>query len=130
MFDGIFAGWHWVILLLVVLVLFGAKRLPGAAQSLGQSMHIFSRSVKGLHQDDQPGQPGQPGPGFPGDVATPAPPTQPPAIAPVTTAAPALEVTQQQQLADLQRQLNDLQSRTGGAAVTDTAVPQPQHPQQ
>ncbi|MDT7536674.1 MAG: sec-independent protein translocase protein TatA, partial [Actinomycetota bacterium] len=37
-----------LILLIVILVLFGAKRLPGAARSLGQSMRIFKAETKGL----------------------------------------------------------------------------------
>jgi sec-independent protein translocase protein TatA len=45
---------HIIILLVVVLVLFGSTRLPGAARALGSSMHIFKRSVKGLADDDQP----------------------------------------------------------------------------
>ena len=40
--------WHIIILVVVLVVLFGAKRLPGAARSLGQSMHIFKQSVSGL----------------------------------------------------------------------------------
>ena len=42
-----------VILLIVFLVLFGAKRLPGAARSLGQSMRIFKAETKGLRGDDE-----------------------------------------------------------------------------
>ena len=41
-----------LILLIVILVLFGAKRLPGAARSLGQSMRIFKAETKGLRSDD------------------------------------------------------------------------------
>ncbi|MGB6455800.1 MAG: twin-arginine translocase TatA/TatE family subunit, partial [Streptosporangiaceae bacterium] len=37
------APWHIIILVVVLVLLFGARRLPGAAQSLGQSMHIFKR---------------------------------------------------------------------------------------
>ena len=48
-----FAPWHIIILVVVLVLLFGARRLPGAAQSLGQSMHIFKKSVQGLHPDDQ-----------------------------------------------------------------------------
>ena len=40
------------ILLLVLLVLFGAKRLPSAARSLGQSMRILKAETKGLRDDD------------------------------------------------------------------------------
>jgi sec-independent protein translocase protein TatA len=36
-------------------VLFGAKRLPGAARSLGQSMRIFKSETKGL-RDDAPAE--------------------------------------------------------------------------
>ena len=104
--DGIFSPSHILILLVVVLVLFGAKRLPGAAQSLGQSMHIFRRSVKGL--EDEPPAGGT----FQAQAITPQ------AAAPI---APAADGTQQQ-IADLQRQLDDLQQHTAenGAAVTDT----------
>jgi TatA/E family protein of Tat protein translocase len=35
-----------VILLIVVLVLFGAKRLPDSARSLGRSMRIFKSEMK------------------------------------------------------------------------------------
>ena len=35
-----------VILLIVVLVLFGAKRLPDSALSLGRSMRIFKSEMK------------------------------------------------------------------------------------
>ena len=55
------APWHIIILVVVLVVLFGAKRLPGAAQSLGQSMHIFKKSVQGLHPDDQDSAANPPG---------------------------------------------------------------------
>ena len=48
------APWHIIILVVVLVVLFGAKRLPGAAQSLGQSMHIFKKSVRVCTKTDQP----------------------------------------------------------------------------
>ena len=41
-----------VILLIVVLVLFGAKRLPDSARSLGRSMRIFKSEVKEMKADD------------------------------------------------------------------------------
>lgn len=44
-----------IILILVVLVLlFGAKRLPDAARSLGRSMRIFKSEVKEMRTDDSP----------------------------------------------------------------------------
>ena len=43
-----------IILILVVLVLlFGAKRLPDAARSLGRSMRIFKSEVKEMRHDDE-----------------------------------------------------------------------------
>lgn len=42
-----------IILILVVLVLlFGAKRLPDAARSLGRSMRIFKSEVKEMRNED------------------------------------------------------------------------------
>ena len=46
------APWHIIILLIVFMVLFGAKRLPGAAQSLGQAMKVFKSETKGLTHDN------------------------------------------------------------------------------
>jgi sec-independent protein translocase protein TatA len=45
-----------IVLILVVLVLlFGAKRLPDAARGLGRSLRIFKSEVKQLGDDDEPG---------------------------------------------------------------------------
>ena len=41
-----------VILLVVVLVLFGARRLPDSARSLGRSMRIFKSEMKEMKADD------------------------------------------------------------------------------
>ncbi|QCB93607.1 twin-arginine translocase TatA/TatE family subunit [Cellulomonas shaoxiangyii] len=48
---------HWtqiLIVLLVVVLLFGANRLPGLARSVGQSMKIFKNEVKDLADEDRP----------------------------------------------------------------------------
>lgn len=47
-------GWQWLILLVVVLLLFGAARLPALAQSMTDSLKIFRRGVKDLADDDAP----------------------------------------------------------------------------
>ncbi len=44
--------WHWVVLILVVLLLFGAKRLPDLARSLGRSMRIIKAETRDLVNDD------------------------------------------------------------------------------
>ena len=43
-----------LVLLIVVLVLFGAKRLPDSARSLGRSMRIFKSEMKEMKADDKP----------------------------------------------------------------------------
>ena len=45
--------WHWVIVIAVFVLLFGAKKLPDAARSLGQSMRIFKSEVK-MKSDPKP----------------------------------------------------------------------------
>lgn len=54
---GLFEGWHIVILLLIVVVLFGYKRLPDVTRSLGRSMRIFKSEVESLRDDDPKDKP-------------------------------------------------------------------------
>jgi sec-independent protein translocase protein TatA len=42
--------WHVVVVVVLVVVLFGAKRLPDLAKSVGQSMKIFRDEVKDLRE--------------------------------------------------------------------------------
>ena len=88
---GELSPWHLLILAAVVLVLFGAKRLPDSARSLGRAMRIFKSETRGLHGDDQAddgqaaqSQPAQSQPAQ-SQAAQPqaAPPPQLPAPAPV-----------------------------------------------
>jgi hypothetical protein len=44
---------HILILLIVVLVLFGAKRLPDSARSLGRSMRIFKSEMKEMTTEEK-----------------------------------------------------------------------------
>ena len=39
---------EWVIILLIIVVLFGAKRLPGLGSAIGESLKNFKRSMAGL----------------------------------------------------------------------------------
>ena len=41
-------GWHIIFIVLVVLVIWGAPKLPGFAKSLGESMRIFRKEMKQL----------------------------------------------------------------------------------
>jgi sec-independent protein translocase protein TatA len=45
-------GWHLLILLAVILLLFGAARLPALARSLGQSARVFKGEMKQLKAED------------------------------------------------------------------------------
>ncbi len=47
-------GWELVLILLVILVVFGSKRLPDSARALGRSLRILKAETKGLHDDDHP----------------------------------------------------------------------------
>ena len=50
------SAWHVVIVLLVVVLLFGAKRLPDLAKSVGQSMKIFKSEIKDVRAADATGE--------------------------------------------------------------------------
>jgi len=45
-------GWHLVILLAVVLLLFGAAKLPALAKSMGQSARVFKGEMKAMKDED------------------------------------------------------------------------------
>jgi sec-independent protein translocase protein TatA len=63
---GELSPWHLLILAAVILVLFGAKRLPDSARSLGRAMRIFKAETHGLHDSDHDD----------GSAAAPSQPTQ------------------------------------------------------
>jgi sec-independent protein translocase protein TatA len=44
-------GWELVILIGVLVLLFGAKRLPDMARSIGQSARVFKGEMKGMKDD-------------------------------------------------------------------------------
>lgn len=50
-------GWEWPILLVIVLLLFGARRLPDLARSVGRSMRIFRSEVKSAAQSEADKEP-------------------------------------------------------------------------
>jgi sec-independent protein translocase protein TatA len=53
-----FAPWELVLILLVLLLVFGAKRLPEMGRSLGRGMREFKDSVQGIG-DDRPDRPAE-----------------------------------------------------------------------
>ena len=44
--------WHILVLIIVAVVLFGSKRLPDSAHSLGRSLRIFKSEMKELNKED------------------------------------------------------------------------------
>jgi sec-independent protein translocase protein TatA len=47
-------GWELIILLGVLVLVFGAKKLPDMARSIGQSARVFKGEMKGLKDDGAP----------------------------------------------------------------------------
>ncbi len=73
-------GWQGlIVILLIVLVIFGPKRIPEIARSLGRGMREFKDSVTGdhdHHKDDAthvPAEPHEIGPAPTSDVTEPQP---------------------------------------------------------
>jgi sec-independent protein translocase protein TatA len=94
--------WKVLIFAVVILVLFGSKKLPDAARSLGRSMRILKAEVTGLHDDEpNPTTSGTQAQAAPAASETPFPQAQ-------LTAAP-VPADQQSQIDVLQQQIRDLQ---------------------
>lgn len=51
-FGNTFGLPHLIIILVIILLLFGAPKLPGLARSVGQSMKIFRNEIKDPKKDD------------------------------------------------------------------------------
>jgi sec-independent protein translocase protein TatA len=45
-------GWELILVVLVILLLFGAKKLPELARGSGRALRIFKAETKGLVDDD------------------------------------------------------------------------------
>ena len=92
--------WKILIVAVVLIVLFGSAKLPGAARSLGKSMRILKAEVKDFHEE-----------GTEPETAAPA--------GQIATAQAQLEQARhaqaQQQIDDLQRQLADLKAPAADA---------------
>jgi len=110
--------WKILIVAVVIIVLFGSKKLPGAARSLGQSMRILKREVQGLHEDE----------------TAPGPSAEAQARADHAAAFPQAELTaapqpdQQSQIDALQQQIRDLQRASTMDAVPSADAPRTQQP--
>jgi sec-independent protein translocase protein TatA len=45
---------EWILILLVLILLFGAKKLPDTAKALGQSLRLFKKETTKLNDEDEP----------------------------------------------------------------------------
>ena len=79
-----------IIIALVIVLLFGASRLPATARALGRSMRIFKSETKGLREDDADDDEPAPRRTQASQALPPVQETQPPA----PQVAPPLEQTQ------------------------------------
>ncbi|HEX4089042.1 MAG TPA: Sec-independent protein translocase subunit TatA [Trebonia sp.] len=111
MFADLFdSPWKILIVAVVIIVLFGSRKLPAAARSLGQSMRILKTEVQGLHKDDDDTQT---------TYSSPAPTAAPAQLAP--TVAP---VDPQAQIDALSAQLANLQQSVAANKATDNVQAQ------
>ncbi|AUH69014.1 MULTISPECIES: Sec-independent protein translocase subunit TatA [Gordonia] len=51
---GAMSPWHWAVVLLVLVLLFGSAKLPGAARGLGRSLRIFKSEIQEMQSDGKP----------------------------------------------------------------------------
>jgi sec-independent protein translocase protein TatA len=58
---GSFSIWHWLIVLLIVVMIFGTKKLKNIGQDLGGAVKGFKEGMKdgSASTDDQPAAPSQ-----------------------------------------------------------------------
>src|SRR5580658_1109616 len=120
--------WKILIVAVVLIVLFGSKKLPDAARSLGKSMRILKTEVSSLHHDEPaPGSSAAPG----ASTAFPPPAQLAASQQPFQAAQPADQ--SQAQIDALQQQIRDLQRAATMDPVPATqagAASEPQRTQQ
>ncbi|WP_137843652.1 Sec-independent protein translocase subunit TatA [Microbacterium sp. 2FI] len=72
---GNLQGWHLLIILAVILLLFGAAKLPALAKSMGQSARVFKGEMKAMKDEDKPTERTVQQSAAPADVVTPSDPS-------------------------------------------------------
>ncbi len=99
---GSLSPWHLAILLAVLILLFGAKKLPDAARGVGRSLKILKAETKGLREDEDESSSRT-------SDATNA--TNPDSKQLSSSSAATDSTTEDQRVADLQRQLDELKQQ-------------------
>jgi sec-independent protein translocase protein TatA len=112
MFGDLFdSPWKILIVAVVIIVLFGSRKLPDAARSLGKSMRVLKTEVQGMHEDE------------PASLAATTAQAVP--AAPAQLQAPVPAQDPKAQIQALQEQLRNLQQTvsTVGTAAADSQQP-------
>lgn len=104
--------WKIAIIALVIIVMFGSRKLPEAARSLGKSMRILKTEISTLHDDDEPAS----------SPAVPVPPVQLQPT-PSTTAAQAQIDALSQQIASLQQTVTASHGVSASHGASASPVP-------
>lgn len=55
---GSFSIWHWLVVLIIVVLVFGTKKLRNLGSDLGGAVKGFKEGVKGADEEEVPGAPG------------------------------------------------------------------------
>ena len=76
MFAGWFGGWEIILILAVVLILFGAKKLPELAKGLGTGIKEFKKATREVTDEVQKAGEETPAPQNQSAAKNPAPPAQ------------------------------------------------------
>ena len=79
---GMPQGAEWLVILAIVVLVFGAAKLPDLARGTGQALRIFKAETKGLRDDDEKDAQPTPPPPVP-PVTGELPPATPPQTSPV-----------------------------------------------
>ncbi|WP_034271841.1 Sec-independent protein translocase subunit TatA [Haloechinothrix halophila] len=95
---GSLSPWHLAILLAVMILLFGAKKLPDAARGLGRSLKILKAETKGLREEEDES----------GSRASDATSPDSKQLTDGGTSTAAQSTTDDQKVAELQQQLDEL----------------------
>ena len=105
--------WKIAIIAVLIIVLFGYRKLPEAARSLGKSMRILKTEVQGLHDDNETQTT------FSTATSAVTPTVAPAQIQPVATTTPV--DAHQAQIDALSAQLANLQQSVAANKTTDSA---------
>jgi len=107
---------HVLIILVVLVVLFGAARLPKAAKSMGEAMRIFKKEATKLHEEDSStASTAQVQSWTPEQVTPPQPQAGPQQV--------TSQQSTQEQMAALQKQMDDLKQQVNPAPQSAPGTP-------